>query len=134
MSRFFQIFMVVVTVGVSVVVYALKYDTGRNAVAIAELKQKIAEEEDAISVLKAEWSMLSRPDRLQELAEKYLELAPLTPTHLASLNEIELKPAEMQMDALVMQALGGTDEMNLLETELAAGPVFAPAPLRKPIR
>lgn len=45
--------------------------------ALADLDSKIAEEREAIRVLKAEWSFLNQPDRLQALARRHL---PLTQT------------------------------------------------------
>lgn len=125
MGRFVQIFFVAATIVVSVVVYALKYDTGRDAVAIADLKHRIASEKDTLSVLRAEWSLLNQPDRLQRLAKKYLDLKPLKPAQLARLGEIPVRPVATRdtsrLDALVLQALDG-----------ATGAVAAPMPPTKP--
>lgn len=125
MGRFVQVFFVAATIIVSVVVYALKFDTGRDAVAIAELKREIAREKDNLSVLRAEWSLLNQPDRLQRLAKKYLDLKPLKPAQPASLDKIVARPDTNQLDALILQALGAT-------AEIAAAPRPAPMPPRKP--
>ena len=39
-----------------------------------ELKQQLAHEKETIHVLKAEWAYLNQPERLQRLAEKFLDL------------------------------------------------------------
>lgn len=127
MGRFVQFFLVAVTIVVSVVVYGLKYDTGREAVEIAGLKHKIAGEKDTLSVLRAEWSLLNQPDRLQRLAEKYLELEPLKPALLSSLNDIQHRPDSQRLEALVLQALD-------TGTLIAAASAKAPPPSRKPVR
>ncbi|WP_343562351.1 cell division protein FtsL [Kiloniella sp. b19] len=44
---------------------------------LATLNTGIEKDEEAIRVLEAEWSYLNRPDRLQQLSEKYLRLEPL---------------------------------------------------------
>ena len=125
MGRFVQIFLVAATIVVSVAVYALKYGTGREAVEIADLKREIASEKDTLSVLRAEWSLLNQPDRLQRLAEKYLDLEPLKPENMAKLAELQMRPDTTRLDALVLQALD-------VDTQIAAAPPTAPIPVRKP--
>jgi len=41
---------------------------------VASLEKSIAQEEEAIRILKAEWSYLNRPQRLEKLANKFLKL------------------------------------------------------------
>jgi hypothetical protein len=60
---------------------------------LAELKADIAREGEAIRVLKAEWSFLSQPDRLQALARRHLALAPTGASQIAVLASLPLKPA-----------------------------------------
>lgn len=132
MGRFVQIIFVLVTIVVSVVVYALKYDTGRDAHAIAGIKRQITKERDAIKVLTAEWSLLNRPDRLQRLAEKYLELQPLRPMQLTALSDIELRPDSSRLETLVMNALAETAELD--RAGLVAISLMAPIPQPKPLR
>ena len=43
----------------------------------------IAQQEE-IHVLNAEWSFLNRPERLARLAERHLELTPVTPSQMSS--------------------------------------------------
>ncbi len=42
---------------------------------LAELKKQLEHEKDSIHVLQAEWTYLNKPERLQALAEKLLNLA-----------------------------------------------------------
>ena len=55
-----------------------------------EAEGKVQREREAIAVLRAEWQLLDRPDRLQALADKHLDLQPLTIQQLARL----CRPAE----------------------------------------
>ena len=57
--------------------YALKHDVEATAQQLRGLKAQIAEERDNITILNAEWAHLNRPERLQELARRYLKLEPL---------------------------------------------------------
>jgi hypothetical protein len=56
------------------------------------LKASIAREGEAIRVLKAEWTYLNQPDRLQQLARRHLALAPTGPKQIVVLASLPLKP------------------------------------------
>ncbi len=78
------------------VVYLMKYDSERAAGRIARLQRNIVEERQQIAGLKAEWSMLNQPRRLQELVEKYhsyLELDRLDPSQVASIDDVPFRVA-----------------------------------------
>lgn len=77
------------------VVYDLKYEAEKATAKVARINRKIDTERDAIATLKAEWSLLNQPKRLQELTERhhaYLELDPLAPTQIGSIDDIPFKP------------------------------------------
>jgi cell division protein FtsL len=59
------------------VIYELKYETRALDRRAGELRQSIRSERDAVAVLRAEWSHLNRPERIEKLARKHLGLAPL---------------------------------------------------------
>ncbi len=78
------------------IVYDLKYEAERATAKVAKINRKIEAERDAITTLKAEWSLLNQPKRLQELATRYrsyLELDPLDPTQIGTIDDIPFKPA-----------------------------------------
>lgn len=58
------------------VVYSLEYSIRQGEREIAAAKAKARETRETIKLLDAEWSMLTRPERLQRLADEYLRLAP----------------------------------------------------------
>lgn len=81
------------------VVYDLKYEAERAASRVSKINRKIDAERDAIATLKAEWSLLNQPKRLQDLTQRYrsyLELDPLDPTQIGTLDDIPFKPAVPQ--------------------------------------
>ena len=83
------------------VVYDLKYEAEKAASKVARINRQIDGERDAIATLKAEWSLLNQPKRLQDLAQRYrtyLELDPLDPTQIGTLDDIPFKPAVPQND------------------------------------
>ena len=48
------------------------------------LNKTIVGDQEAIRVLRAEWSHLNETDRLRELTEKYLALEPIRPAQITS--------------------------------------------------
>ena len=72
--------------------YSIKYETLYQAEQVAKLKTKLQKERDAIAVLKAEWHLLNRPDRLQAVAERHLDLQPLNVQQLARLSDLPNRP------------------------------------------
>jgi cell division protein FtsL len=55
-------------------VYTIKYESTLQAEKVAKLRGEIRREQDTIANLRAEWSKLDRPDRIQELAQRHLTL------------------------------------------------------------
>jgi hypothetical protein len=78
MLRFLNVIAIVALVGSAVYAYSIKYQTSFRAEQILEMKQQVKAERDAIAVLRAEWSYLTRPERLQRLSDRYLDLQQLT--------------------------------------------------------
>jgi len=68
--------------------YTIKYETMWYAEQVVITRNAIAREHDAISLLRAEWASLARPERLQELADKYLDLKPLALFQIGRLRDL----------------------------------------------
>lgn len=60
---------------------------------LAALKAQVVSEHEAIRVLKAEWSYLNQPERLQTLAREHLPLAPTGASQIVVLASLPLKSA-----------------------------------------
>jgi hypothetical protein len=62
---------------------------------LAALDAEFLQEQRNIQVLKAEWSFLNQPERLQELALRHLdrvELRPIVPAQVGRLDELPARP------------------------------------------
>lgn len=66
------------------------------------LKIDIAKEAEAIRVLKAEWSYLNQPERLQELARKHLALAPTAASKIIVLASLPVRGDQFIMPPQVL--------------------------------
>ncbi len=58
-------------------IYGLKYESLALERHVADVRQSIRAERNAVAVLRAEWSHLNRPKRIERLARKHLGLKPL---------------------------------------------------------
>ncbi len=88
MLRFVNISLVLGLVALAYVIYQVKYESRALDVEIASLGKEIDEERDSIAVLRAEWSLLNRPERIERLAQKYLKLAPAKPAQLLTVDTV----------------------------------------------
>jgi cell division protein FtsL len=75
MLRFVNICLVLGLVALAYVIYEVKYQARALDEEIAGLSKDIETERDGVAVLRAEWSLLNRPERIERLAQKYLNLA-----------------------------------------------------------
>lgn len=88
MLRFVNICLVLGLVALAYVIYQVKYEARALDEEIASLGKEIDTERDSLAVLRAEWSLLNRPERIERLAEKYLKLAPIQPRQLVTLDSV----------------------------------------------
>ncbi len=86
--------------------YSTKYETLYQAEQVAKLKAKAQKERDAIAVLKAEWHLLNRPDRLQAAADRHLDLQQLNVQQLARLTDLPDRPPRADEIGRKLEALG----------------------------
>ncbi|HZT52145.1 MAG TPA: hypothetical protein VFA22_09430 [Stellaceae bacterium] len=73
--------------------FQVKYEVMQQEEQLARLNQKIADSREAIRVLNAEWSFLTQPTRLGELAKRYLNLVPIGSAQLGSIEAIPMRDA-----------------------------------------
>jgi len=77
-----------VMVGLLMLIYQQKHETRQLEVRAANLSREIASQTRALAVLRAEWTYLTRPERLERIAREELELAPVTAEQVVSFSEI----------------------------------------------
>ncbi len=69
-------------VGLIVLIYDMKFQTRQLEERAAELERVIAEEKDNVALMRAEWSHVTRPERIEKLARELLKLEPAKPEQL----------------------------------------------------
>lgn len=106
MIRVLHLIAICILLGSAGYAYSIKYDTIYYAEQLAKLKAKIQRERDAIAVVKAEWALLNRPERLQKMVEQHLDLQPMNVQQLASFSEIPNRPQRGDEIGRKLEALG----------------------------
>jgi cell division protein FtsL len=89
MLRFVNICLVLGLVALAYVIYQVKYEARALDEQIVSLNKDIDDERDSLAELRAEWSLLNRPERIERLAEKFLKLAPAQPRQLATIDSVQ---------------------------------------------
>jgi cell division protein FtsL len=69
-------------------VYKIKFESTLQAERVSKLRAEIRRERDAIALLRAEWSQLDRPDRIQALAQRHLRLKPVDVAQFDALDKL----------------------------------------------
>jgi hypothetical protein len=106
MLRFLNIVAILALIGSAVYAYSIKYQTSFQAEQILKMKHEIKAERDAIAVLRAEWSFLTRPERLQQLSDRYLDLQQLSVGQIVAASAIPDKAARVDSIGQRLNSLG----------------------------
>ncbi len=73
-------------------VYRIKMESTVQTERVIRLRADIREERNQIAALRAEWSQLASPRRLQGLAERYLKLRPIEAAQFDQLKNLPPRP------------------------------------------
>jgi hypothetical protein len=89
MLRLLHVLVVAALVFAAADVYKIKFDSTLQAERVAKLRAEVRRERDAIAALRATWSELDNPERLQVLARRHL---PLKPTDVSQYDQLDRLP------------------------------------------
>ena len=92
MIRLLNVLAIAGLIGSAIYAYSIKYDTLYQAGQVSKLKSGLHKERQAIAVLRAEWQLLTRPDRLQAAVARHLALEAVGDEHLARLSDLPARP------------------------------------------
>ena len=96
-------------IGLAYWAYKENYRTQSALKEVKELQQQIAQQKEAIAVLKAEWAYLNRPDRLRDLVDLNftdLKLIPLLPSHFGDSEMISYPPQDVWIYNTPQEVIG----------------------------
>ncbi len=90
--------LVAIILGFALHVYVLEMYSRTAGKRLIELNEAVAEEQEAIRRLRAEWSYLNTPARLERLALKYLKHQPSRLSQLLRKHEIGERVPALRLD------------------------------------
>jgi cell division protein FtsL len=109
MHKLFNAMLVMAVLVSGFMLYSLEHATRGTERDIARLEGKISDEHEEIKLLSAEWSSLTRPDRLQHLAAEHLKLDTIAPSQIVRMEDFASRvPAEpvVQLEAAGHDPIG----------------------------
>ena len=95
MLRFLNIFVIAGLVLAAGWVYKIKFEATLQAERVAKVRHEIRRERDMIAILRAEWTQLDRPDRIQALAQKHLKLKAADIAQYDALDRLPERPRQL---------------------------------------
>lgn len=114
--------------GAGAALFNVSYDVSALEDRLTVLNRKIVADQEALHVLRAEWSFLNQPARLEELSQRYLDLQPLAGAQIGDVAMLPVRlPAPEAPAPDGTQTGDGTTALAALTGELAG-----PRPLHKP--
>ncbi|HLN11251.1 MAG TPA: hypothetical protein VK281_20160 [Xanthobacteraceae bacterium] len=93
--RLLQLIMVAALFLAAADVYRIKFDSTRQAEHLTKLRDAVRRERDAIAALRAEWSELDAPHRIQALAQRHLPLKPIETSQYDTLDHLPERPLDI---------------------------------------
>ena len=106
MWRVLHLVAIAALIGSAGYVYNIKYETILESEQLVKLRHQIGKANDEINVMRAEYAHLARPDRVQELSEKLLQMQPLALSQIARAEDIPDKTAQGDPLARQLEQLG----------------------------
>jgi cell division protein FtsL len=106
MLRYLNIIPIIALVGCAVYAYSIKYETMRYSAEIVKAQHAIQRERDGIAMAKAEWAHLSRPTRIQALADRHLDLINITVDQVVKVSDLPERAARVDTIGRKLESLG----------------------------
>lgn len=91
MIKFLHCVAIAALVSSALYAYSIKYGTTLEAAQLQKVRAQAQREREMIAVLRAEWAFLNRPDRVQDLADRHLDLTPVKTHQIVRFSDIPMR-------------------------------------------
>ena len=106
MVRLLNVAAIVALIGSAIYAYSIKYQTIFYAEEMVRLQHEIQAEKDAIGLLRADFSHLTRPERISALADRFLKLQQPSLNQIVRIDALPEKPTQSDVIGHKLDALG----------------------------
>ena len=130
MVRMLNIFAIAALIASAIYAYTIKYETIFHAETIMKLQHQIKGEQDKIGMLRAEWAHLTRPERIQALADKFLDLQTIALSQIVSTESLPGKAPRVDAIGRKLEALGFAEPANTPSNSSIVDPAASATPAR----
>lgn len=134
--RLLGLFLFLAVIGAASFVYNVKYRTSGFVREASALEAQITHEQNTIATLRAEWSALNQPARLQALAQRHLpEFRNIAVTQIALAYELPERPLDLGKFIDTLDAQKGLEtpiDKKLIPAAMASSPKAGPTAVRQP--
>ncbi|WP_300296157.1 hypothetical protein [Ferrovibrio sp.] len=136
MSRGLSLIALLLLAAVSFGLYQLSYEVQRLEEELIEMNRALSQERETIGVLQAEWSYLSRPEYLQDKAQRLLQMRPATAKDIVAIEALPWRQDRGQpmsnMPAPALPPMAAAPAAA--PAQPAAVPAAPPAPVVPPVQ
>lgn len=91
MSRLSFMLLLALALIAAVGTFVLKHEVQKLEAKLGDVHARIVSDQEALHVLRAEWSYLNQPERLKDLARRHLDLLPLAPGQIVRLEDLPFR-------------------------------------------
>ncbi len=130
MIRILNVLAVAALIGSAGYAYQIKYETAYYAEKLAKMRHLMDKEKDNIGVLRAEWAHLTRPDRLQVLSDKFLDLQAPALVQMVRASDLPARAAKFDAIGRKLDLLGLGQPTNTPQDASALPPTTPAAKAR----
>lgn len=102
--------------------FLLKYEVRAMEDQLVQIKQQTLNNLEAVHVLKAEWSHLNHPTRLEDLGRRLLSLEPVIAQQSANIADIPLRPQPVSHDTAGLRQEKGAPVTPEISPAAGQGP------------
>ncbi|RCL02675.1 MAG: hypothetical protein JSC188_000195 [Candidatus Tokpelaia sp. JSC188] len=103
-----DIILVIIMLFSAAITYKVKYEVQKRSLEIRHIEREIEAQKDTISLLRADWALMTQPIRLQRLAKEYkeeLELKVIQPEQFVKATDIPVQSLDIIQNVIRSDAV-----------------------------
>ncbi len=130
-ARYFNMLAILALVGSAAYAYSIKYETILYSERLKKTRNANKALQDQIGILRADWAHLTRPEFVQALADKHLDLQQLDLLQIGTIQELPERPPKIDSIGRKLEMLGLSEPTNTPAAPVVAAGQTTPSS-RKP--